>query len=176
METTQLYIELIIIGLESSIWMCMFLINIIGNKVLNVISDILNNFSSSILFIGILYVIGILIDRLADILFQESEDKIRKKSGLKAKSSILIWKKYGTEKYAEYARSRIRILRATILNIPLITIGFILYIIEHGDKSYSIIIYVIFLGMLFTYVSWKSYNLSVIRYYNKACALETSEE
>lgn len=176
METTQLYIELIIIGLEGFIWMCTFLVDIIGNKATSVLTNVLDNFSSSLLLIGILYVIGILVDRFADIIFQKREDAIRNKSGLKAKSSILVWKKYDAEKYAEYSRTRVRILRASILNLPMISISFMLYVMKYLDKFYMLVIYILILGTLFTYVSWKSYKLSLIRYYDKACALETSGE
>lgn len=176
METTQLYIELIIIGLEGFIWMCAFLADILGNKATSVLANILDNFSSSLLLIGILYVIGVLVDRLADIIFQKKEDDIRINSGLHAKSSIIVWKKYNAEKYAEYSRTRVRILRASILNLPMISISFILYVIKYLDKSYMLVIYIIILGVLFTYISWKSYNLSLIRYYDKACALESSGE
>lgn len=176
METTQLYIELIIIGLEGVIWMCAFLADILGNKITSVLANILDNFSSSLLLIGILYVVGVLVDRLADIIFQKKEDDIRIRSGLHAKSSIIVWKKYNAEKYAEYSRTRVRILRASILNLPMISISFILYVIKYLDKSYMLVIYIIILGVLFTYISWKSYNLSLIRYYDKACALESSGE
>lgn len=92
MESTLLYVEMIIIGVETFIWMCMFFINIIGNKSLTIIANILNNLTSSLLLIGCLYIIGILMDRLSDIIFESTENKIRKKSGLKAKTTMLIWK------------------------------------------------------------------------------------
>lgn len=176
METTQLYIELIIIGLETFGWISVCIVNFIGNKVISNFSSVLNNFSSSLLLIGILYIIGILMDRLADMIFQKGEDKIRNASGLKAKSSFLIWKKYDAQKYSDYSRSKIRILRASIINIPLITMSVIWYILEYFEEFYAVAIYILILGILFTYISWKSYNLSVKRYYDKACALEASEK
>lgn len=172
METTQLYIELIIIGLEAFCWMSLFLIDIVGNEVIGIFNNILNSFSTSLLLIGILYIIGILMDRLADMIFQKGENSVRKSSGLKAKSSFLVWKKYKAEKYADYARSKIRILRASILNIPLITISSVWYVVRYFDKLYMIVVYILVLGILFTYIAWKSYNLSIERYYDKACALE----
>ncbi len=176
METTQLYIELIIIGLEGFIWMCTFLVDILGNKATSVLTKILDNFSSSLFLIGILYVIGVLVDRFADFVFQKKENAIRNVSGLRAKSSILVWKKYGAEKYAEYSRTRVRILRASILNLPMISISFILYTMKYLDKFYMLVIYISILGTLFTYISWRSYNLSLKKYYEKACALESSDK
>lgn len=175
METTQLYIELIIIGLETFIWMGIFLINIIGNEIVNVFNEIVNKFSSSLLLIGILYVIGILMDRLADMIFQKGENSIRNMSGLRAKSSFLIWKKYSAEKYADYSRSRIRILRSSILNIPLITISCIWCVCIYVDEPYTILVFILVLGIIFSYISYKAYHLSLKRYYDKACALENAE-
>lgn len=176
METTQLYIELIIIGLETFGWISIFIVNIVGEKVISDFSGILNSLSSSLLLIGVLYIIGVLVDRFADMVFQNGEDKIRNASGLKAKSSFLVWKKYHALKYSDYSRSKIRILRSSIINIPLITISLIWYILRYIEKFYGLTIYVLVLGIFFTYVSWKTYNLSVKRYYDKACALETSEK
>ena len=88
----------------------------------------------------------------------------------------MVWKKYDAQKYSDYSRSKIRILRSSIINIPLITISLIWYILKYNEKFYGITIYVLILGILFTYVSWKSYNLSIKRYYDKACALEISEK
>ena len=176
METTQLYIELIIIGLEASIWMCIFFVNIVGNKVLSIYSDVLDNLSSSLVLIGILYIVGIMTDRLSDIFFQKIENKIRLKSGLQAKTSILIWKKYNQEKFSDYTRSRIRVLRASILNVPLISVSLIWYVLKYFNKKLFVIIYIFLLGFLFTYVSWKSFVKLVSNYYNKARVLELNDE
>lgn len=53
MYPTHLYVELIVIGIETTVWMCMVYINIVGNKILDIISQILNNLASSILLIGL---------------------------------------------------------------------------------------------------------------------------
>lgn len=176
METTHLYVELIIIGLETSVWMCMVYINIVGNQILETISKILNNFASSLFFIVFLYVIGILMDRLADMIYKKTENKIRRESELKAKTSLIIWKKYDQEKVSDYIRSRIRILRISTLNVPLIAISFLWYVLVSAESPLFLTIYIIFLGILFTYISLKSYLKSVRDYYNKAKALESSNE
>lgn len=176
METTHLYVELIIIGLETSVWMCMVYINIVGNQIVEIISKVLNNFSSSLLLIGLLYIVGILMDRLVDMIYKKIENKIRKESGLEAKSSILIWKKYDQEKVSDYIRSRIRILRVSTLNTPLITLSFLWYVLVSDETSLFLVIYIIIIGVLFTYISWKSYIKSVQNYYNKARVLELSNK
>lgn len=176
MKTTQLYIELIIIGLETFIWMSIFLINSIGYEIGDIIINVLNEFSTSLLLIGILYIIGILIDRLVDMIFQKREDKIREQSGLQIKSSFLLLEKYNIENYADYSRSRIRILRASIFNIPLIVIAFLWYVNKYVTKSYLAVIYILVIGIFFTYLAWKSYNLTVKKYYDKVRILEMGNE
>lgn len=176
METTQLYVELIIIGIEGFIWMCTFLVDIIGYEAKGFLAYILGNFSASLFLVGILYVIGILVDRFADIIFRKKESSIRNTSGLHAKSSFLLWKKYGVVRYAEYSRMRVKILRASVLNLPMISISFMMYAIKYLEKFYMIVIYILILGTLFTYVSWKSYNLSLIEYFNRTRELELSEK
>lgn len=175
METTQLYIELIIIGLEASIWMCIFYINIVGNKIMNIITNIVNNLGSSLLLIGILYIIGVLVDRLADVIFQKTENNIRSKSGMKAKSSIIIWGKNNQSDFANYARTRIRILRASIINIPLIMISVVWYTLEYYEWQTILVIYILSLGILFTYVAWHSFVKLVEIYYDKARVLEMND-
>lgn len=86
------------------------------------------------------------------------------------------WKEYDTQKYSDYSRSKIRVLRASVINMPLITLSAVWYILKYTETFYILIIYVLILGIFFTYISWKSYNLSLKQYYDKARALETSKK
>lgn len=176
METTNLYVELIIIGLETSIWMCMAFVEIIGEKAINFINFILSNFSSSLLLIGVLYIIGILMDGFADMVFKNSEKKIRKSSGLEAQTSLLVWEKYKQWNVSDYMRSKIRILRVSIINIPLIFLSVLCYIVIYNNESKCALICTIILGVFLTLISIKSYFESVKNYYNKARSLELTNE
>lgn len=69
----------------------------VGNEIVSALNEIVNIFSSSLLLMGIIYIIGILVDRLADMIFQKGENNIRNASGLQAKSSFLIWRKYNAD-------------------------------------------------------------------------------
>lgn len=175
MKTTELYFEMILIGLETSVWISFSFVNIIGNVIVDLIYKVLNNFSSSLLLIGIFYIIGVLLDRFADIVFQERENYYRRKSGFKNKTSVAIWQKNNVEKYAEFTRVRGRILRASIINLPLITLTLIWYIFNNLC-SLNLIFYILALGILFTYVAWKSYNETLEKYYARAHILEMSEK
>lgn len=172
MEFTQLYVEMVIIGLETSIWIYTIFVNIRGNKIFDGISRITDSFALSVFLIGILYVIGIVMDGIANILFQNNENKIRQKSGLQAKSTILIWQETDqARKYFEYARSRIRILRSSVLNMPLISVTLIWYVFRF-DYNKLLSLYILFLGAFFSLMSWKAFQKLLNSYYNKARMLE----
>lgn len=172
MEFTQLYVEMVIIGLETSIWIYTIFVNISGNKIYDGISTITDSFALSVLLIGILYVIGIMMDGIANILFQNNENRVRQKSGLQAKSTILIWQETDqAKKYFEYARSRIRILRSSVLNMPLISVNLIWYVCRF-DYNKLLSFYILFLGAFFTLMSWKAFQKLLNSYYNKARVLE----
>ncbi len=174
MKTTELYVELIIIGLETSIWMCMFFVDIIGKSFVNFINGILKNFSSSLLIIGILYIIGLLLDRISDLFFQKVEDGIMEKSGLETVKSTVAWERFNQEYFFRYVRSRMRILRTSVINIPLITISFLWFVIKNM-YSVLLILYILVLGIVFTYISWKALIKSTYTYYSKARKLQLTE-
>lgn len=68
-----------------------------------------------------------------------------------------------------------RILRTSIINIPLITISFLWFALKN-EYSILLILYILVLGILFTYISWKSLIKSTNTYYNKARTLQLSEK
>lgn len=175
MKTTELYVELIIIGLETSIWMCMFIINIVGREFIDFMNEVLKNFSSSLLIIGILYIVGLLLDRLSDLFFQKIEDGILERSGLETFKSTIAWERFNQEYFFRYVRSRMRILRTSVINIPLITISFIWFVIKN-QYSILLMLYILILGILFTYISWKALIKSTNTYYDKAKKLQLSEK
>lgn len=172
MKTTQMYIELVVIGLETSIWICIMFINLLGSQISRNILYILDNWTTSILVFGVLYIVGVLSDRLSDLVFQCIEQTVRRQSGLEAKTSIIIWEKYNQEKFSDYTRSRIRILRASIINIPLITLGSIWYLFQINGQYHEAVLFILFLGGIATYISQKSYIKLVKGFYQKAHILE----
>lgn len=68
------------------------------------------------------------------------------------------------------------IIIVSTLNVPIIALSFLWYVLVSVEKPLSLTIYIISLGVLFTYISLKSYVKSVRDYYNKAKALESSNE
>ena len=77
METTSLYVELIIIGLETLTWITSFSILFTDIEHISIIKDIFEKLPASIFVLGIMYVLGLVFDRFADIVFKKTERKIR---------------------------------------------------------------------------------------------------
>ena len=174
METTSLYVELIIIGLETSMWLASSFLWVTDICNAYIVAKMLDKLPASILLLGLMYVIGIIIDRFADMIFKKKENIIRKESGLKSKSSIVIWTKSKQEEYFKFTRSKVRILRASIINIPLFTVSAILCIIKYMDatKNYQLILFAVICGIFFSWFSYKGYKEALTNYYNKAKILE----
>lgn len=75
METTALYVELVIIGFQSSIWMISLVTFFTDEQFLLTIFNMFDSVPASIFLVGILYIIGIIIDRFADIVFLKYEER-----------------------------------------------------------------------------------------------------
>ncbi len=172
METTALYVEMIIIGIETSVWIGIFSGILTDFWIWEKFSHLIEKLPATILLLGILYVIGVTVDRAADTLCSGFEKKLKKASKLDASSSILIWKSAGQENYFTYTRSRIRILRASVMNFPLITLSTIILINLKIKTYYLFCFFIAILGLLFTIFAFCGYKNSVESYYKKARLLE----
>ena len=118
MKSENLYIETLIIGLEAAV--CIFLFCLLID--VNIPFDSINSNSSVILELGVgigfLYVIGLLVDRFGDFLFGGYMNKVKKEQGLSNISSTrYIFYKYNQKDLLLYIRSRISIIRSTIINL-----------------------------------------------------------
>lgn len=168
METTSLYVELIVIGLETITWMASFSIYLTDTKYISVVNKMVEKLPASIFLLGIMYVFGIIFDRASDLIFKKMEVQIRKKSGLQTESSILIWKASGQEEYFKFTRSKIRILRSSSINIPLLVISVILNILKYHQSQFMFLIFVMITGCVFSCFSLVGYKKSLENYYAKA--------
>lgn len=172
METTSLYAEMIIIGLETSVWISMVSALLTDFWILEKLKYILEKLPAAILLLGLLYIVGIVVDRAADTLWSGFEKKLKKASKLEVASSILIWKSSGQDNYFVYTRSRIRILRASVVNFPLITLSTVLIVCYLLNDCQLFCIFIALLGTVLTVFSFVGYRQSIISYYKKARLLE----
>ena len=172
MGTTSLYVELVIIGLEAMMWIIAFSIYLTDIKYISLIEKLLEKLPVSIFILGVLYILGLIIDRVADGLFDKVENKLRASSGLVAASSILIWKESGQEEYFKFTRSKVRILRASSINMPLFMISMALNVFQYYGWRTSLFAFFIILGGILSGATLWGYVLTVRNYYNKATVLE----
>ena len=153
METTLLYVELLIIGIETIGWITLFSLSFLNAEELASIASAFVRMPDSagtavvILLLGILYIFGMLIDRIADKLYFSVEEKCRKNANIKSKSTVLLWEE--AESYFRFVRSKIRILRASCVNIPLLTTSILVFGYRHGGFSCGLCLFCGVLGIAF---------------------------
>ncbi len=134
--------------------------------------------------LAVTYVLGIVIDRLADLAFISQDHRLRKMHPLEKFPPFLtmrfhiLHKSKDTYEQLEYTRSRLRIARAAILNFTLLTLSALLFVWLRSGGTRSLqyrlvaslgIVVVGFLLTYFSYESWvaltKTYTSSVIAAY-----------
>jgi hypothetical protein len=145
MSTTTLFVEILIIGFQACVWLFLVISSIVGGDSINFIAAKFSKYPAltTALVLAVAYVLGIFFDKLATWLIEESWLGVRLQP---LKDSIE--KRYKNDRRVEYqrkyayimvhkgqpmtdllyARSKVRILRASILNIPIITAAAMLYI------------------------------------------------
>ncbi len=130
MATTQLFVELLIIGIGAAIWLALLLGAIFGYRMEMDFPTI--GAPAMVALAGVAYVLGILVDRLAYKTFRRIERRLSRsildredfpapqilERQILASSEIL-----GAQ--IQYNRSRLRICRAWVFNGAFITIAFI---------------------------------------------------
>lgn len=131
MNTTLLFAELIIIGLQASLWLLLLITVNFGAISVSAVArlgfaDWQTMFVISIL--SIIYIIGIILDRFADLLFSSWDKYIRNQIFPNPPISINVMKaqlskdsEYVNRQF-EYTRSRIRISRASAINFSIMII------------------------------------------------------
>ncbi|NPA71215.1 MAG: hypothetical protein GXO35_00170 [Gammaproteobacteria bacterium] len=170
MSTTALFVELLVIGFESLLWVFLLTVVVYGKDVVFLIRDafLAANLFVTAVIISLSYLLGIVFDEISDFLTEKWASKIR--SSVHEKNLPEMWdiqayifshSLHASEKL-DYMRSRIRILRASIFNVALIFVfGLVLIhtrpeLIPNGLKStldWSIVIFgiVCVSGVAFTY-------------------------
>jgi hypothetical protein len=159
MNTTSIFVELLVIGFHTLTWIGLLIITIIGYRSINLALPIL----------AMTYVLGVAIDRLSDMVFLPCDHRLRDKEKLKAFPEFLIMRFYilGKSKdiYAqlEYTRSRLRIMRAATLNFVALSVVSTFFVWFQLGNVFSLqtrvatCILVLVAGGLLAYISYKSW-------------------
>jgi len=167
MNTTSIFVELLVIGFQTLTWIGLLIITIIGYKGIDFEKLLSINLALPIL--AMTYVLGVAIDRLSDMVFLPRDHRLRDKEKLKASPEFLVMRFYilGKSKdiYAqlEYTRSRLRIMRAATLNFVALSVVSTFFVWFQLGNIFSFqtrvaaCILVLVLGDLLAYISYKSW-------------------
>jgi len=127
MSTTNLFVELIVIGVGAVTWLLLFVFSLFGYAW--VPTEYVLSAIAAIPALAVVYVLGIISDRLADALFGLiwSDDLINpyfkdRKEYYNARR-IILTRSERLSDLLEYGRSRLRICRGWAFNSILISIG-----------------------------------------------------
>jgi hypothetical protein len=119
----------------------------------------------------ICYTLGIFVDRLSDVIFSKKTTKIRNEILCNNPDSsimrfIICENNEPLNRFLEYTRTRIRIARATTINLPIITVCVVLFgFHKENFNSVSGILIIVF-GILFTILSFFSWKQSTENFWN----------
>ncbi len=165
MNTTSIFVELVIIGFQSLIWVGLFVLTIVGPQKMPIEKLLTLNMAVPALAAG--YILGILIDRLSDIAFIPADHRLRKEHDLHDLPPFLTMRFYILHKskdsydQLEYTRSRLRIARAAFLNFILISIASMLFVLIRMQQAFSafqLLATSLFLGGMGLLLTWISYR------------------
>lgn len=130
-----MFAEILIIGLEVEAWLVLALLSVFGTDWLLEL-DGAKDYATllTIVVLALAYVLGIIVDRLADTLLDRFEDtslgntvqefmskkpRFHKESGLATMRMTVMAASDGMTPFLDYQRSRWRIARATVLNLAI---------------------------------------------------------
>jgi hypothetical protein len=161
MGTTELFVELVVIGIGAFIWMVIATLSIFGYAWVPL--DRLLSVSALIPFLSIVYIVGIITDRISDVIFEslwvpKLQRKYYSSPNAPREDRRLI---YSENEYLanliEYGRSRLRICRGWAFNSVLIIIAvnfFIVAQVTNRDLQNKLFIWINILVGFIAFFSW----------------------
>ena len=142
MSTTNLFVELIVIGVGAFIWLILLVFSMFGYAWVPM--DSLQSIGASIPILAVVYVSGIISDRVADTVFEWIwSDDLRKPYFQDRREyynarRIILTRSERLSDLLEYGRSRLRICRGWAFNSILIAICLNTFVwTKFSDKSFA---------------------------------------
>ncbi len=173
MNTTNLFVELVVIGVGAAIWVMLLVLSLFGFGWVSF--DTLLSLPAIIPCLAVVYVLGIVLDRMADKIFEQwaaplasqwfksAEEYRRARTFIYTRSDAL-------RDLFEYSRSRLRICRGWALNSFLILITLNVFVwsrVTPEDVRFKVsmfgTIFFLFLGM----GAWRAWHRLVGNEYKR---------
>ena len=167
MKTTNLFVELVVVGTGAALFVALLFYTFFGDRLLfgQPFSSLAkpDDLASIIPVLSLIYVLGIIIDKIAYRIFKGKEDSLRKENFEKSGDDGYYKKRYSLYTSAnmtqaieafEYGRSKVRICRGWTVNSVLLILALIFFMIfRHGFDS-MIVVGIVGLGLLAYLASW----------------------
>jgi hypothetical protein len=126
MATTAIFAEILIVGLQATVWVALLVITILGPRQIDLAK--LTDWSTLItaFVLAIAYTLGIVVDRVTDSVFDPWDQAVRKDNLSASLPSVhrmrlcIMSEGAGVAAFLDYVRSRVRIARSTAFNVALI--------------------------------------------------------
>jgi len=179
MSTTLIFAELLIIGVQTCVWLLLLGISILGYDWLQPFqSTTLINWQVPIVLVmlSVIYVVGLIFDRLADALFLNWDIRIRNKllPNYSVPIGVMRFEVSKDNEYLnhqfEYTRSRMRVARASAINFGLITIFSVVLLFARFSGANDLeriryIVFVVVTGLSLTLAAVFSWYKLMIAYF-----------
>src|SRR5215216_6026488 len=167
MKTTNLFVELVVVGTGAALFVALLFYTLFGDRLLlgHPLSSLAkpDDLASIIPVLSFIYVLGIIIDKIAYRVFKSKEDCLRKKNFGELGDDLYYKKRHSLYTSAnmtqaievfEYGRSKVRICRGWAVNSVLLILALICFMIfRHGFDS-MIVVGIVALGLLAYLTSW----------------------
>jgi len=181
MTTTALMVEVLIVGVQTAIWILLSLGAIFGHRWLLDLKAIMKGWElpGAIAALGVVYTLGVFVDRVADVLFiliRPHDVLLRSRwisrharaGGHDQRMALRAYEKR-TVQFLEQVRSRVRIARASVVNIPLITVTATAFLLARGRviagaAYWDILLVVLVGGTLLTLVAFLALGVLEVTY------------
>lgn len=126
MNTTSLFVDLLISGVQVGIWLCLLIASIVGFEP-SALRELKGwEVTIAAILLPIVYPVGIFIDNLADDMLRPIGRRIRRRFMMDEGPTVtrLLGRKRDESlaRYFDYIRTRIRISRSSIVNFTIITL------------------------------------------------------
>ena len=172
MNTTNLFVELIVIRVGTAAWLFLLVLSVFGYGWVQ--ADQLLSPFSAIPILAVVYVLGIITDRVADTVFErfwinDLRDRyFADKGDYYNARRLILTQSENLSDLLEYGRSRLRICRGWAVNAILILVSlnpFLWLRFEDSHLGLSISIFASLLLVLFAVAAWFSwYKLTSSEY------------
>jgi hypothetical protein len=148
--------EILVTGLQATLWLTFVRLTATGvDWIDDPIAEPLKAWATliTVFVVGFAYALGTIIDRIADSLLsrydKKDESKPLKENWSKVRLQMMA-QDQELNKFLEYVRSRLRIVRATVLNLSLITVTVSIFLYTRTSTSCLGIIAVFIGGLVLT--------------------------